>query len=157
MNIKIASVSVLLSCIVFLNIATADSLQVQEKPASLEETFNKAEWVSTVKIEDVRSLVNQAMSQTKSFFAVQGYRYSASVVRDWKGPYAAAETLKFRVDLTDCRDQLVVDNEYIVFGTSNYRDSLQVLSCDNLVASENMKPLMDPLAELSKSHRENLK
>lgn len=157
MNIKVVSVSSLFSCILCLNVAVADSLQIQEKRASLEATFNRAEWVSTVKIEDVRSLVNQAMSQTKSFFAVQGYRYSASVVQDWKGPYGAEEILKFRVDLSDCRDQLVVDNEYIVFGTSNYRDSLQVLSCDDLVSSENMKPLMDPLKELSKSHRENTK
>lgn len=157
MNIKIASVSSLFSCMLFLNVATAESLQTQEKSASLEETFNKAEWVSTVKIEDVRSLVNQAMSQTKTFFAVQGYRYSASVVQDWKGPHAADETLKFRVDLSDCRDQLVVDNEYIVFGSSNHRNTLQVLSCDDLVSSENMEPLMEPLKELSKSHRENVK
>lgn len=157
MNIKIATVSSVFSCMLFLNVAAADSLQGQENSTSLEETFSKAEWVSTVKIEDVRSLVNQAMSQTKSFFAIQGYRYSASVVQDWKGPHTAEDTLKFRVDLSDCRDQLVVDNEYIVFGSSNHRNILQVLSCDDLVSSENMALLMEPLKELSKSHRENFK
>ncbi|GAB1268635.1 hypothetical protein NBRC116493_18880 [Aurantivibrio infirmus] len=155
MNFKNKLIFSVVSGVFFASFSMADALQPDE--AMITESFNKAEWVSTLKIEGVRSLVNQAMSQTKPYVAIQGYRYSASVLKDWKGSHTVDDTVKFRVDLTDCMDQLELDGEYVVFGTSNYRNSLQVFSCKDLISIEAMQPLMSPLTELSNSHRENTK
>lgn len=95
--------------------------------------YQRAEWVSKVRIEGVGSLINPSLSRTQ-LVAVQAYRYTASVVRGWKGEHAG--TITFQVDLNDCHELLDVDREYIVFGSSNHRGVLHSRSCKDLINFE---------------------
>lgn len=114
------------------------------KPA-LEEMFQKSEWVLRLHIEGVGQLVNPAMSRNH-LMAVQGYRYSASVLQSWKGEQSG--TIRFQVELDDCPHILQVDREYIVFGSSNYHGVLETDSCEKIVAPEETDALLPQLERL---------
>lgn len=114
------------------------------------EQFRRAEWVSRLRIEGIGSLINPSMSRTQ-LLAVQGYRYTASVVRVWKGEQAG--TISFQVDLSDCPQLLDVDQEYIVFGSTNYRGNLQSHSCKDLVSVDDAGQLPMVLDQYAESRQ----
>lgn len=116
-------------------------------PMTLEERFHTAEWVSMVKIESIGALINPTLSQSTNFTVMQAYSYSGSVLKDWKG--AQPERIKFRVDLTDCKDALKRDGEYIVFGVINSRGAYQSMSCDDLIAYDQNEALLQTLDKFS--------
>lgn len=99
---------------------------------SLEERFNQAEWVSLVRVEGISTLINPMLSQANRFSAIEAFNYRAAVLKDWKGQQPAS--IKFRVDLTDCRQPLAAEGEYIVFGLVNLQGNYQSMSCDDIIA-----------------------
>lgn len=121
-----------------------------EREAEWEARFRNAKWVSHLRIEGLGSLIVPSMSRPR-LKVVQGYRYSALVVKAWKGDQNGS--IRFRVDLGDCQEPLEVDREYVVFGSVDHRGHLQSRSCDHLVAIENAGPLLIKLNALSHSHQ----
>ena len=117
------------------------------QPMTLEERFHAAEWVSMVKIEGIGALINPTLSQSTNFTVMQAYSYSGSVLKDWKG--GQPENIKFRVDLTDCKEALRRDGEYVVFGVINTRGGYQSMSCDDLIAAEDDASLIQTLDQFS--------
>jgi hypothetical protein len=107
--------------------AASDSLEAWERQ------YQRAEWVAGVQIESVSSLVNPSLSQNR-FVAVVGYRYTASVTRNWKGGQGG--TIQFQVNLSDCGQLLEVDHEYIIFGTTSHRGNLRSLNCEDMIRLE---------------------
>lgn len=120
-----------------------------EKPKAAKpgwaEMFRDAEWVSRLHIEGVGQLVNPSLSRNH-LVAIQGYRYSASIVQSWKGDHSG--TIRFQVALNDCPRVLQVDSEYIVFGSSDLRGTLESDSCDKIIALEEADPLLPQLEKL---------
>lgn len=112
--------------------------------AGFAEQYQRADWVSRVRIEGIGSLVHPALSRPQ-MVAVQAYRYNASVIRAWKGEQAG--TIKFQVALSDCPRPLQVDREYIVFGTVDHRGKLGTRSCEDLVGVEEAPQLPAALNE----------
>lgn len=115
-----------------------------------EQRFRQAEWVSQLQIEAVGNLVVPAMSRSR-LSVVQGYRYSASVIRSWKGEQR--EVIRFRVDLSDCQRMLQVGAQYVVFGTVDYRGNLQSRNCDDLVPVAEAGTLLAELDTLGKGRQ----
>ena len=116
-------------------------------PMSLEDRFRAAEWVSMVKIEGIGALINPTLSQSTNFTVVQAYSYSSAVLKDWKG--TQPEQIKFRVDLTDCKEPLKREGEYVVFGVINNRGGYQSMSCDDLIFYNQDEALLQTLDQFS--------
>lgn len=114
-------------------------------PPSVAEIFKDSEWVLHLHIEGVGQLVSPAMSRNQ-LMAVEGYRYSASVLQAWKGEHQG--TIRFQVDFSDCASVLQVDREYIVFGSSNFRGALESDACEKIIALDEAKALLPQLDKL---------
>lgn len=139
---------VLVSTILFALSGTGPVFAEDTPEGEWEARFQNAKWVSQLRIEGLGSLIVPSMSRPR-LTVVQGYRYTASVVKAWKGDQNGA--IRFRVDLGDCPEPLEVDREYVVFGFVDHRGQLQSRSCDHLVAIENAGPLLIKLEALSHS------
>lgn len=113
---------------------------------ALAEQFQRADWVSKVRIEGVGSLVQPSLSRPQ-MVAVQAYRYTASVLQGWKGGQSG--TIRFEVNISDCHRLLEVDREYIVFGSTHYRGSLQSRGCADSISMEEAGELPEVLNEYS--------
>lgn len=124
--------------------AEVDTTEKTTGPAapSWGEMFEKSEWVLRLNIEGIGQLVNPAMSRNQ-LMAVEGYRYSASVVHAWKGGHQG--TIRFQVDFSDCPSILQVDREYIVFGSSNFHGVLESDNCDKIIALDEAQALLPEL------------
>jgi hypothetical protein len=140
----------LLLCSGLLAIAPSAKAEVAQTPQWANQ-YQRAEWVSRVRIESVGSLINPSLSRNH-LVAVQGYRYNASVVNDWKGGQKG--DIRFQVDISDCHRLLTVDREYVVFGSINIRGGLQTYSCDDLISIEEAGSLLGFLDEYSRSSQQ---
>lgn len=107
--------------------------------------FRNAEWVAQLHIESVGQLVNPSLSRNQ-IIAIDGYRYSAVVVKSWKGDHGDA--IRFQVRLNDCPYGLQVDGEYIVFGSSDVRGLLGTDSCDKIIPVEQSELLRTQLEQM---------
>ncbi len=109
--------------------------------------YEQADWVSLVRVESKGTLINRSMSQIPGVVAVQGYSYNSSLLRTWKGA-AGSKVVKFRVDLTDCQQELQVNGEYVVFGFLNTHGKHQVASCSTMVPKADAEALIAQLSGL---------
>ncbi|MCW8194304.1 hypothetical protein F6455_05865 [Proteobacteria bacterium 005FR1] len=134
----------------FLGLTAINAAAESSPSPEWAKQYQRAEWVSRVRIESVGSLINPSLSGAK-VVAIQGYRYNASVVDGWKGEQGGR--IRFRVDISDCHRQLAVDREYIVFGSTNHRGGLQSYSCDDLVSVDQAASLPGFLDQYSQSSR----
>ena len=125
----------------------ADSPGVEpEKPArNLKTRFKEADMVSLVRINYVSDLINPAMS-VRGLVAIQGYMYTSHIVRSWKG--LEMPNFKLRVDLSDCRDRLEVEKEYLVFMQRTGYNRFQSYSCEDLVLGEKAQEQMAALDKI---------
>lgn len=128
--------------------------EVAEKKAALEQRYQQSEWVSLVKIESVQSLISPTLSNQSGLTAIQGYSYSLSILEDWK--MGSQEPFKLRVDLSDCPLLLAIDNDYLVFARTNYRGSLQVSSCKDMVHRNDVGSFLPLLESLKQNHLSSL-
>jgi hypothetical protein len=134
----------------FCGIAAAATAATAESTSSPEwaTQYQRAEWVSAVRIESVGSLINPSLSRAH-LVAIQGYRYNASVLEDWKGKQEGR--IRFEVDISDCHRLLTVNKEYVVFGHVNSRGHLQSYRCEDLVSLEEATALPGLLDEFRRS------
>lgn len=135
-------------------LVTAIPFQLMAEPASSTEAggaaaqpdwaaiFENSEWVLHLNIEGIGQLVNPAMSRNQ-VMAVEGYRYSASVLQSWKGEHKG--TIRFQVGFSDCSRILQVDREYIVFGSSNFHGVLESDACEKIIAVDEAQALLPEL------------
>lgn len=139
----------LVRCTLLALISVSAAAEVAQTPQWVKQ-IQRADWVSRVRIESVGSLINPALSRTQ-LVAIQGYRYNASVVNDWKGNQDG--NIRFQVDISDCDRTLTVDQEYVVFGSINSRGGLQSYHCEDLVSIEDADSLLGLLDEYSRSRQ----
>jgi len=111
------------------------------------ERFARADWVALVHIESIGHLVNPSLSQAPEMMAVQAFNYRASVLHSWKGEQL--DTIEFRVDLSDCRKRLEVDDEYLVFGFINRHGKPQSFGCADLIPRSQTSQLLGELDKIS--------
>ena len=112
----------------------SSAARAEETPADpkWQDKIEASEWVALVRVESVHSLVSPAMSHHSELTAVQGYNYTLSVLRDWKGSSGQNKS-KLRIDLSDCPVLMVLDTDYVVFANTNYRGHWQLKSCQHFV------------------------
>lgn len=143
-NIKITlSFRALLTLLTIIPITVTADVMVD--PA-WESRFQESEWVSLVRIESLNSLVNPSLSAESGLAVVQGYSYTLSVLQDWKS--GSDDSVKLRVDLSDCPVLLALDNDYLVFASRNYRGQLQLQSCEHFVHAGEATPVVSLLNKL---------
>ncbi len=123
----------------FSNSVSADS------DISLGERLESVDMVSLVRVNRVGNLVNPAMT-TRGMMAVEGLRYTAGVLKGWKG--VEQEIVTFRVDFSHCVNDLSVGEEYLVFSRQNIDGDLQTFSCGDMIPAAAAQDLVAELNAL---------
>lgn len=98
--------------------------------SSLHERFHAADVVSLVRIHRVGNLVNPAMT-SRGMMAVEALSYTAGVIKGWKGQDQSM--VNFRVDFSDCVNDLQVGEQYLIFSRQNLDGGLQAYSCEDMI------------------------
>ena len=111
--------------------------------------YAKADEIAMVQINHVGNLVNPTLS-TGGMLAVEAMVYVGEVKHAWKG--RGRESMKFRVELSDCALSLRAQQVYLIFGRRSADDELLVSHCEDMVDSDAATALavgLDNLTRLS--------
>ncbi len=131
-----------------------EKIKTESKPAgdkesgkNLQQRFDDADMVAVVKVNYISELVNPAMS-VQGLVAVEGYRYTARLMRSWKG--LEQQNFKFSVKLSACTKRLKAKQEYLVFGNATRYKKFQASSCEDMVPLEEAEELMVGLDKITR-------
>ncbi len=91
--------------------------------------YKQAEWVSLVKVTQVRQRINVSLSRA-GMYSVDSFIYNLVVLGQWKGDGVQAVQLELPVE--DCPNILEYQGEYIIFGQGS-SDHLHGISCEDLI------------------------
>ncbi|GAB1259315.1 hypothetical protein NBRC116495_00220 [Aurantivibrio plasticivorans] len=134
----------LLTTVVCLSpVSSAGESVVADSHLDWQSRVQRAQWVGWIQVASSRSLVNAAMSKGNEQVVIDGYRYTANVMHQWKG--ALGDQVIFDVALSQCHRRLGLDQQLIAFGVLDYEGRHQVLSCEDLVAGEALQKVINRL------------
>lgn len=119
--------------------------KAEAEHAEVQQRFGEADLVSLVKVRFIGELVNPAMS-VHGLIAVEGYVYTAEMLRQWKG--VERNNIKLRVSLSDCHSRLQLDGQYVVFGKRGRDGDFYSFACRDMVLLEEAETLLGALDRL---------